>query len=71
MKYKILNPIVNQLLAVLAAILVIWLTIRMVRSNPMAFNRDSLSRSFFTIGILTLILIGFIAICVWILRHYT
>lgn len=71
MKYKILNPVVNQLLGALAAILVIWLTIRMIRGNPMAFNRESLSKSFFTIGVLTLMLIAFVAICVWILRNYT
>ena len=71
MNYKFSHPILNQLLAILAGILVIWLTIRMVRYNPQVFNRESISRSFFTIGVLTLFLIGFIALCVWLLRHFT
>ncbi len=71
MNHKIAHPILNQVLALLAAILVIWLTIRMVQGNPQVFNKESITRSFFTIGVLTLILIGFIAVCVWILRNFT
>jgi len=48
--------------------LMIWFMIRTVRTNPQAFSKENLSKSFFTIGILTLIIIGVIFICIMLLR---
>ncbi len=64
------HPLLLQIVSLIAAIFIIWYTIRMVRGNPTAFNRESLSKSFFTMGILALILIAFIAVCVWLLRNF-
>lgn len=71
MNYKFSHPVLNQILVLLTAIAVIWFTVRMIRGNPDAFNRESLNKSFFTMGVLALILIAFIGICVWLLRNFS
>ncbi len=71
MNPQVEHPLLMQIVAVVAAIFVIWLTVRMVRGNPGAFQRESISKSFFTMGVLALILIAFIAVCVWLLRNYS
>tara|TARA_Y100000588_G_scaffold392544_1_gene504880 strand:+ start:1807 stop:2001 length:195 start_codon:yes stop_codon:yes gene_type:complete len=53
-----------ELLGLLAAGLLVWLIWRAVRSNPDNFNKESMSKSFFTIGILALILICFIGLLI-------
>ncbi len=71
MNYKLAHPVLNQILVLLTAIMVIWFTIRMIRGNPDAFHSESLHKSFFTMGILALILIAFIGICIWLLRNFS
>lgn len=41
-----------------------WFSFRMIKSNPGVFPKESLGRSFYTLGILALILIAVIVICV-------
>jgi hypothetical protein len=53
----------------IAAVLMIWLIFRMVRGNPQAFSRENLSKSVYTIGILTVILMAVIFLCVLLLRN--
>jgi threonine/homoserine/homoserine lactone efflux protein len=55
-------------LYLIGAAVMVWLGFRMVRGNPAAFSRESLGRSFFTLGLLGLLLIGVIFVCVKILR---
>jgi hypothetical protein len=43
--------------------LMVWFGFRMVRGNPAAFSRVALSKSFYTLGILALLLIALIWIC--------
>ena len=57
-----------KLFYVIGAIIVAGLVIWMIRSNPQMFTREKLSKSFFTLGILALLLIGFIALVVFWLR---
>jgi|WetSurMetagenome_2_1015567.scaffolds.fasta_scaffold1485979_2 hypothetical protein len=57
-----------QILFLILAIFIGWQTYRYVRVNPQAFSKANLSRSIFTLGILALILIGFIALCVVFLK---
>jgi NADH:ubiquinone oxidoreductase subunit 6 (subunit J) len=71
MNYKLAHPVLTQILVLLTAVMVIWLTIRMIRGNPEALHREALSKSFFTIGILALILIAFVGICIWLLRSFS
>lgn len=57
-----------KLLYVIAAIVVAGLIFWNIRSNPQAFSKENLGKSFWVVGILALLLIGFIALIVWFLR---
>jgi len=54
--------------SVLAIGLLVWLLYRGIRGNPEAFSAANLNKSFWTLGILTLILIAVIAFVVILLR---
>ena len=56
-----------QLFGILAAALIIWFTIRRVRTNPQLFSAH-LGKSFRTMGILGLLLIAFVAFCIFLLK---
>ncbi|PJD92423.1 MAG: hypothetical protein CK424_05830 [Legionella sp.] len=58
-----------QLLGLLGAGLVIWLLYRTIKSRPNQFSREHLSKSFSTMGVLAVLLIGFVALLVMIVRH--
>jgi hypothetical protein len=54
------------LLILLAVFLIIWM-VRVMRSNPTMFSGENWSKSFFSMGILALILIAFVALAViWV-----
>ena len=57
-----------QLLGILAAGLIIWYMIRLIRHQPEMFSSKKINKSFRTMGILGLLLIAFIALCVMLLR---
>lgn len=57
------------LVYILGAGLMAWAAVRMVKGNPEAFSRGNMSKSITTVGILTLLLIGFIAICIIFLKQ--
>jgi hypothetical protein len=57
-----------QILGVVAAGLIVWLLYRTIRYRPELFSRENLSKSFSSMGILALLLIGFIALLVLMLR---
>jgi hypothetical protein len=59
----------GKLLYVIGAALLIWLVYRQVKGNPEMFSRTNLSKSFFTLGILALLLIGFIGLLVVMLKN--
>ncbi|WP_058453820.1 MULTISPECIES: hypothetical protein [Legionella] len=58
-----------QILGLIAAGLIVWLLYRSIKGRPDQFSRENLSKSFTTMGFLGLILIGFIAFLVFMLRH--
>ena len=58
----------HTILYVIAAGLMIWFGVRMIRNNPDLFSRENMSKSFMTIGLLTLGLIAFIALLVMALK---
>lgn len=58
----------QKLLYIVVAVLVVGLMFWTVKNNPQMFSRQNISKSFFTLGILALLLIGFIALLVWFLR---
>lgn len=51
-------------LFLIGAGLMVWLSFRMIKGNPIAFSRESLGKGFYTLGILALLLIGLIFVCV-------
>lgn len=58
-----------QILVILGIAALIWLLYRGIKSNPQAFSRENLSKSFTTLGVLGLALIAVIAFAVMMLRH--
>ena len=59
----------QQLLLILGAAALIWWMFIIVKHNPSSFTMSNLNKTLTTMGILALILIGFIAFLVWMLRH--
>jgi hypothetical protein len=57
-----------QLLAILGAGALIWWLWHYIRRNPGAFSAENLNKSFFSMGILAVILIAVVAVLVWIVR---
>jgi hypothetical protein len=57
------------LLYILGVCLMGWLAYRMVKNNPEAFSWENISKSITTVGILTLLMIAFIAVCILLLKH--
>ncbi len=57
-----------QVLGLIGAGLIIWLLYRMIKGRPDQFSRESLMKSFFSMGVLGLILIVFVAFLVMMLR---
>ncbi|MGD9108531.1 MAG: hypothetical protein PVI75_05105 [Gammaproteobacteria bacterium] len=57
-----------KILVLLLAAFFIWWIIRYFKLNYNAFSAKNLNRSFFTMGILALILIVFIYLCVLFIR---
>lgn len=58
----------GKLFFVIGAALMVWFIYRSIRSNPQAFSKENLSKSFFTLGMLALLLIAFIGLLVLMLR---
>ncbi len=56
------------ILLLIAAALMLWMLMRMIRGNPQAFSKENLGKSVYTIGILALIIIAVIFFCVMLLR---
>lgn len=50
-----------KLLCIILSIFIIWQLFVYLRAHPEAFSKDNLHRSVFTLGILALLLIAFIA----------
>lgn len=59
----------TSLLYVLGGGLLFWFSLRMIRANPRAFSKANLSNSITTLGYITLLLIGIVALCVWFLKQ--
>lgn len=57
-----------QILALIGAGMIIYVLYRTIKGSPDQFSKENLNKSFFTMGVLALILIGFIALLVLILR---
>jgi hypothetical protein len=58
-----------QLLAILAGGLLVFVLYQTIRGNPSAFSVSNLNKSARTLGILALLLIGFITLCIFFVRQ--
>lgn len=58
-----------QLLGIVGAGLIIWLLYRTIKGRPEQFSREKINQSFLTMGILGVVLIGFVALLVFLARH--
>lgn len=58
-----------QLLGLVGAGLVVWYLYRTIKGRPEQFSRENLGKSFSSMGILALLLIGFVALLVIVVRN--
>jgi hypothetical protein len=58
-----------ELLGLLGAGMILFILYRTIKGNPDQFSKANLSKSFFTMGILAIVLIGFVALLVLLLRN--
>jgi len=58
-----------QILGLVGAGMILFILYRMIKGNPGQFSKENLSKSFYTMGLLAIGLIGFIALLVLILRN--
>jgi|GEM_PF-447131 len=58
-----------QLLAIVGAGLIIFLLYRAIKGNPTQFSKENFKKSFFSMGVLGIILILFVAFLVAITRQ--
>lgn len=59
----------EQILYLVLALFIIWLLFRFVKFNKETFSWENLNKTLFTLGILALCLIGFVALMVWGLKQ--
>ncbi|HBI20988.1 MAG TPA: hypothetical protein DDY37_00105 [Legionella sp.] len=57
-----------QVLGLVGAALIVWVIYRSIKGRPEQFTRENLTKSFSSMGILALLLIGFVAILVFLTR---
>ena len=58
-----------QILGLLGAAMIIFVLYRTIKGRPDQFSKENLSKSFLTMGVLAIGLIGFIALLVLMLRN--
>ena len=58
-----------QILALIGAGLIVFWMYRTVKGRPELFSKENITKSFSSMGILALILIGFIGLLVLMLNH--
>jgi putative copper export protein len=57
-----------QILGLIGAGLIIWILYQAIKNRPEQFNRENITKSFSSMGILALVLIVFVALLVLILK---
>jgi hypothetical protein len=58
-----------QILGLIGAALIVWVIYRNIKGRPEQFSRKNLTKSFSSMGMLGVILIGFVALLVIIVRN--
>ncbi len=58
-----------QILGLLGAGMILFLLYRTIKGRPEQFSKENLNKSFFTMGVLAIGLIGFVALLILMLRN--
>ena len=58
-----------QVLGLIGAGLIVWFIYRSIKGRPELFTREALNKSAYTMAILALALIGFVALLVVVVRN--
>ena len=58
-----------QVLGLIGAIAIIFILYRFIKAQPQALSRENLNKSFYTMGLLGLGLIGFVTLLIFIVNH--
>ena len=58
-----------QVLGLISAALIIWVLYNSVKKRPEQFSRQNMAKSFSSMGVLALVLIGFVALLVLMVRN--
>ena len=58
-----------QLLGLIGGGLICWVIYRTIKGRPEAFSRENLNKSFFSFGILAIVLMLFVGLLVLIVRQ--
>ena len=58
-----------KILIAILCLFFVWRIYRVLQANPGLLSRENLSKSFLSMGVLALILIGFVTILIFLLRH--
>ena len=59
-----------QILALFCAGLLVWFTYAVIKGQPNQFSQEKLAKSFSTMGLLALVLIGFVGLLVLFIRAH-
>lgn len=63
-----MNTLIQISIAVIS-LFIIWRIYKQIQANPEMLSKENISKSFTTMGILALILIGGVALLVMLLKH--
>jgi hypothetical protein len=58
-----------QILGIIFAVLIIYILFQTIRNRPDQFSKQNLNKSFLTMGVLGIGLIGFVALLILLVRH--
>jgi preprotein translocase subunit Sss1 len=58
-----------QILGILGAAMIIFVLYRMIKGSPEQFSKENLNKSFLTMGVLAVGLIGFVTLLIVMLKH--
>jgi hypothetical protein len=58
-----------QILGIISAILLLYFIYGMIKGRPDLFSKENLNKSFYSMGILALVLIAFVGFLILILRN--
>jgi hypothetical protein len=58
-----------QILGLIGAGMIIFVLYRFIKGSPGQFSKENMSKSFMTMGVLAVVLIGFVALLVLMLRN--